>query len=71
MATHLRCSGPGCDDTCGNNKWAKIAAHEQGWFFERSGAVWCPEHLPDWVEPWRIEQRYEACLEYELEEDDE
>jgi NTP pyrophosphatase (non-canonical NTP hydrolase) len=32
-----------------NNKRAQTA----GWFMQRNGDHWCPEHVPDWVEGWR------------------
>lgn len=68
MAT---CAGPGCTATVPDHKWGRI---KQGadWFFSwETGEAFCPAHIPAWVEAWRIEKRYEACLEYELEEDDE
>lgn len=24
-----------------------------GWFCQRNGWVWCPDHTPEWVAAWR------------------
>lgn len=56
----LKCSQEGCEETVpqGNAErvgmWHKMrASAELGWFFEKSGKAWCPNHNPDWVEGWR------------------
>lgn len=35
------------------SKWDAIRAAESGWFEQKDGTLYCPEHVPDWVEPWR------------------
>lgn len=45
------CSQPDCTQVVKNHAWAKIKA--DGWFFQRDGSLWCPEHVPDWVDAWR------------------
>lgn len=39
------------------SKWDIIKAGEAGWFFQKDGTTWCPEHTPEWVEEWRARQR--------------
>lgn len=47
----VRCDHPGCASTHPDHAWGHIKASE--WFHGLDGAVWCPEHLPAWVGPWR------------------
>lgn len=42
-----------CDATVKNNKWARVRAHDQGWFFSYDGWAACPIHIPAWVSEWR------------------
>jgi len=49
----VRCSEPGCLHNVSNHYWGKVAANDAGWFFQRTGEAWCPEHVPEWVEEWR------------------
>lgn len=35
------------------SRWDDQRASNLGWFFQRNGDVWCPEHTPDWVAEWR------------------
>jgi predicted component of type VI protein secretion system len=46
----------GCTATVAGHKWAKIRATSEGWFFSQQGEAFCPQHLPDWVGPWRARQ---------------
>lgn len=39
------------------SKWDVIKAGEAGWFFQRDGTAWCPNHVPEWVESWRERQK--------------
>lgn len=50
--TPLKCEG--CDKTVQDNKWAKIRA--EGWFFERGGKAYCPDHRPEWYDDWQAEK---------------
>lgn len=38
-----------------NIKWKMIGARDAGWFFSEDDEklVFCPEHLPAWVNEWR------------------
>lgn len=47
------CSEPGCDATRKNHQWGAIKAHAAGWFEQKDGQSWCPEHTPPWVAAWR------------------
>lgn len=45
------CADPGCEAEIKDHAWGRIKA--DGWFQQRNGDVWCPDHIPDWVEAWR------------------
>lgn len=47
------CAQPGCERSFPVHKWGQITAHREGWFHQKDGTSWCPEHVPDWVEKWR------------------
>lgn len=47
------CSKEGCDKKYKDHSWGKIKAGGKGWFFQKDGTAYCPEHVPDWVEEWR------------------
>lgn len=47
------CSFPDCKATYKANKWGQIKAHDAGWFFQKDGQGFCPEHVPEWVAGWR------------------
>ena len=60
----MRCEAPGCDaivepsrSTGRTGKWNFMKAEREGWFFQRDGTSWCPEHVPAWVPAWREQQR--------------
>ena len=40
------------------SKWLVMKAGREGWFFQRDGTAYCPEHVPDWVEGWRVRQSH-------------
>ena len=42
-----------CDAQCKSDHWNTKKAQREGWFFMRNGDVFCPLHVPDWVEEWR------------------
>jgi len=48
------CSGKKCTASVPGAKWARIKATKQGWIFLKNGESYCPEHLPEWVEGWRL-----------------
>lgn len=45
-----------CPAECEDHKWGRIKAQNLGWFFTRSGLVYCPQHNPSWVKSWRHER---------------
>lgn len=51
-----QCSELTCDATFKNHRWGKQAAQDIGWFFQRDGKAFCPDHVPEWVEGWRHTQ---------------
>lgn len=63
----VTCAQQGCATSYHNKSgWDSIRAQSKGWFEQKNGKSWCPEHVPDWVPAWREQQareaRYEACL---------
>jgi hypothetical protein len=42
-----------------NHKHGTIDAHQRGWFLQRNGDAWCPDHIPDWVVEWRSKKSKE------------
>lgn len=52
-----------CPAECKDHKWGRIAAHNEGWFFSRSGEAFCPLHLPNWVPQWRAERKFWSLRE--------
>lgn len=53
----MKCAQPGCAASAKDDRWAKIKAHDAGWFEQKDGTAWCPEHVPDWVARWRAYQQ--------------
>lgn len=45
------CAHEGCEESIPNHKWARIKSG--GWFEQLNGDVWCPNHIPEWVDEWR------------------
>ena len=50
-----KCSHQGCDRFLKNHAWSRIRA--EGWFQQKDGTLWCPDHWPAWVEKWRSEKK--------------
>jgi hypothetical protein len=46
------CSHDGCSNGTKVNRWAKIRAQDEGWYFQRNGSLWCPEHRPSFAPAW-------------------
>lgn len=44
-----QCEHDRCTRSCTNSRWSHIRAAEQGWYFQRDGCVWCPEHRPPYA----------------------
>lgn len=51
-----------CPRTTRSTKWRDIRAHDAGWFFTKDGKVYCPDHVPAWVEQWRETQTQKGNL---------
>ena len=50
----IKCHQPDCSRSFQRkSKWDNIRAVDQGWFLQKSGENWGPEHTPEWVEEWR------------------
>jgi hypothetical protein len=56
-AKYRRCSAPGCEAKFDDHMWGSMKAQREGWFLQKNGDAWCPDHIPDWVEAWRSRQR--------------
>jgi hypothetical protein len=56
VALHT-CKHDGCKRTCVNNYHENIRSGEEGWFFQRNGDAWCPDHNPEWVIEWRAKKK--------------
>lgn len=48
------CSHEDCDATIRGHIWGYIRS---GWFFQKDGQQFCPEHTPDWVAEWRARKK--------------
>lgn len=65
MASHepwlkpIACAHPDCTNEMPSNAWAVIKT--EGWFHQKDGNSWCPEHTPEWVAEWRAKkERYSS-----------
>src|SRR5215211_5237697 len=48
------CSSEGCENKFRDSgRWSHIKAVDAGWFIQKDGTKWCPDHIPEWVEEWR------------------
>ena len=54
QTTFIECSADGCEAKVANHRWGHIKA--AGWFFQKTGEAWCPDHTPDWVTAWRAKK---------------
>lgn len=50
------CSHDGCDKSFKQHKWGAIGADSEGWFMQKNGDSWCPDHNPEWVAEWRAKR---------------
>ena len=51
-----KCKHEGCNNKTKTDRWNKVRAAERGWFFQKDGSIWCPDHVPDWVASWRAKR---------------
>lgn len=51
----IKCEG--CDLTTETDHWTAVKRQAEGWFFRKDGRIYCPNHVPEWVEGWRDAQR--------------
>ena len=50
----IKCSHLDCETTHAASYWDSIKASDKGWFVQKDGTAYCPEHVPEWVEEWRL-----------------
>lgn len=50
------CAEPGCTAAHKSDRWNNSKAQKLGWFMQRNGDSWCPDHVPEWVAQWREEK---------------
>ncbi|WP_157533939.1 MULTISPECIES: hypothetical protein [Microbacterium] len=46
--------------TIADERWAMT---KSDWFFQRNGAAFCPDHLPEWVPEWRARRGFSRLAE--------
>lgn len=51
-----QCRHETCEAEFKDHRWGRIKAHDAGWFEQKDGTAWCPEHNPPWVAEWRASQ---------------
>lgn len=47
------CNVTECPRTYVPHRWGAIKAHADGWFIQKDGTAWCPDHPPAWLKAWR------------------
>lgn len=51
-----KCSHEGCENEFKAHAWGAIKASSKGWFLQKNGDKWCPDHTPEWLAAWRAKQ---------------
>ncbi len=51
------CAEENCEKTVKQSYWNNIDSQNKGWFFQKNGLAWCPDHTPEWVEAWRKKRK--------------
>jgi len=54
--TEVTCSVPDCPASFVPHYWGKIRADKAGWFLQKDGTSYCPDHVPGWVAGWRAKK---------------
>lgn len=53
----ITCAHEGCPASGHKNHyWGRVRAHDEGWFIQKDGTAWCPDHTPEWVAEWRAKK---------------
>lgn len=52
-----KCSRDGCTKSYTPHHWGAKRAESEGWFLQKNGDAWCPDHNPDWVAAWRARRK--------------
>lgn len=55
--TFMSCAEPDCLAEHKADRWNATKASGEGWFQQKNGECWCPEHVPEWVPAWRKKYR--------------
>jgi hypothetical protein len=50
---HALCDHPDCSHFFKEHYWGSIGAQKEGWFLQKNGDCWCPEHIPEWYFDWK------------------
>lgn len=56
-ANETKCKENECTNTFHSSRWGNQHAQNRGWFLQRNGDAWCPDHIPEWVAEWRAKQK--------------
>ena len=59
----MKCAHGKCPNTFEAHRWAKVRAQTLGWFMQRNGKAWCPDHVPGWVVEWRKNKQRDDSAE--------
>lgn len=51
LKRYTQCDAEGCKARVRDHAWGVIKA--DGWFFQKNGDSWCPDHIPDWYWEWK------------------
>jgi hypothetical protein len=46
------CAQPDCTKSFWSSREGTMKAHYSGWYHQRNGKSWCPEHRPAWAPKW-------------------
>lgn len=50
----IKCAHPECESTMKSHAWSVIKT--VGWFHQKDGKSFCPDHTPNWVHEWRAKK---------------
>lgn len=52
-----KCTRQDCPKSYLPHRWGNLRSANEGWFHQRTGESWCPDHTPDWVAKWREDKK--------------